>query len=423
MDEHFEPFQHEEADLVALTGFTGSINRAYEIAAMYRARGVKVVIGGIHASMLPDEVAMHADAVVVGEVEPIWGEVLRDFERGSLKPVYRAPHVDLARACVRPRRDILDPRYFWSSIQTSRGCPFDCSFCSVTRYLGKEYRQRDPEDVLEELAEIKGRYIAFVDDNLIGYSEASRERAKALFRGMVERRMNKRWWMQTSINAAEDDEALALASRAGCMFAFVGFETSKEEYLREMRKGVNLKVGVAHYRDVIRRFHRRGIAVMGGFIVGNDCETSEYYREFARFLVYGGVDMAQITKLTPLPGTRLFDQMRDEKRLIYTDFPADWSKYRLSWLVHRPRGTSEDSVYRGDNYLKNHLYSPWAFAFRMVRSFFALRNLFTFAAVYGFNRALKRSWQGSHYYSHYSRTLASSAAEASEARPLATPGA
>ncbi len=410
IDEHFEPFEYEPADLVALSSFTGAINRAYEIASVYRAKGTKVVIGGIHASMVPEEAAEHVDAVVVGEVETVWADVLRDFERGSLQRVYSASRVDLATAALRPRRDLLDPRYLWNSVQTSRGCPFDCSFCSVTRYLGREYRQRDPEDVLDELKGISGRYVAFVDDNLIGYSAASRERAKRLFRGMIDLRLRKRWWMQTSINAAEDEEVLALAARSGCMFAFVGFETTKEEYLKEMRKGVNLKIGAEHYRDVIRAFHRHGIAVMGGFIVGNDHESPEYYREFARFLLHSGVDMIQITILTPLPGTRLFDEMKAAGRLIHTAFPDDWRKYRFSWLVHRPLGVSEEDLYRGHNYLKARLYSPAAFAYRMIRSALSLRNPVAFAVVYKFNLALSTSWRHSYYYSHYPRKLAAKAA-------------
>lgn len=404
-DENFTPCEFEEADLVGITGFTSSINRAYDLAAMFRRRGVPVVIGGIHASMVPEEVGQYADAVVFGEGENIWPSVLADFEAGALKSYYQGSPLPKGKPWPLPRRDLFHPGYLWQSIQTSRGCPFDCIFCSVTRYLGKEYRQRSAEEVLVELEQMPGRFVAFVDDNLIGTSRESRERAKTIFRGMIDRGMNKLWWMQTSINASEDPEILDLAARAGCLFAFIGFETIDEEGLKQMHKGVNLRIGVEHYHRVVRSFHRRGIGIMGGFIIGNDYESPSYYRRFARYLLHSGIDICQISILTPLPGTQFHENMARAGRLVDIDFPKDWHKYRLSRIVHRPEGTTAEGIYRGDNYIKTRLYSPLAFAYRMGRSFFALRNLKSFGGIYKFNKALKRSWENSFYYKNYPSTL------------------
>lgn len=242
-DENIQPFQMEEADLVGITAFTSNINRAYEIAASYREKGIKVVIGGIHASMLPEEALRFTDAVVVGEVEGIWGEVIRDFENNRLRPLYKGPQLDLNDYSILPRRDLLHPDYVWNSVQTSRGCPFNCTFCSVSRYLGRNYRQRPAENVIRELENIPGERIAFLDDNLIGYSAENKKRAEALFRGMIERGLKKKWWMQTSINAAEDDELLRLAAQAGCLFALVGFETTEPRVLQGMKKKGQFKGG------------------------------------------------------------------------------------------------------------------------------------------------------------------------------------
>ena len=148
IDENVEEFRFEEADLVGITGFTSSINRAYAIAQMYRQKNIKVVMGGIHSSMLPDEALQYADTVVTGEVEGIWEQVIEDFEDNRLLPRYDGPRIDLSQTQIIPRHDLLHPNYFWNSVQTSRGCPFNCNFCSVSRYLGKEYRQRKAEDVL-----------------------------------------------------------------------------------------------------------------------------------------------------------------------------------------------------------------------------------------------------------------------------------
>jgi radical SAM superfamily enzyme YgiQ (UPF0313 family) len=400
-DENFCELEYEEADLVGISAFSSNIVRAYEIARKYGERGTKVVIGGIHASMLPEEALRYADAVVVGEAEGIWQKVLDDFETDCLSGKYVGPRIDLANNSIKPRRDLLDSRYFFESIQTSRGCPFDCHFCSVSKYLGKEFRQRRPDDVLDELAEMSGKYLFFLDDNLIGHGRESRKRAEAIFKGMLERGIKKRWWMQTSMDAADDEEVLRMAAKAGCMFAFIGIESIRERTLKDMKKGINLKVGVENYKRAVGRFHKHGIGVLGAFIIGNDHESPAYYKELVKFMVDSGIDMVQLAILTPLPGTGLMEEMEKKGRLLYTDFPDDWVKYRLSHVVHQPEGLDPETIYIGDNYIKNHLYKFPTNQFRMIRSFFSIGNPLNFYAVYRFNKALRRSWQGSHYYEKY----------------------
>lgn len=400
-DENFSKFVFEEADLVGITAFTSTINRAYEIAQIYRERKIKVIIGGIHVSMLPDEALNFADAVVVGEVEGIWEKVINDFENNRLSRKYVGPRIDLTQFNIRPRRDLMHPDYLFHPIQTSRGCPFNCNFCSVSRYLGKEYRQRSAMNVLDELQEIKGKYIFFLDDNLIGHSPESKSRAIELFEGMIKRELNKKWWMQASVNVTDDEQVIKLAARSGCMFVFIGFETISEQTLKDMRKGVNLKIGVENYKRVIDAFHKHGIGVVGSFIIGNDHESPAHYRELSRFIVRAGVDVLQMTILTPLPGTALMEQMKKTGRLLYQDFPKDWVRYRLSHVVQQPQGVDPDTVYIGNNYIKHHVYAFPTNQYRMMKSLLSLKNLTNFYAVYRFNKALKRGWQGSHYYKKY----------------------
>ena len=400
-DENFSQVSFEEADLVGITAFTSSIRRAYEIAGNYREKGIKVVIGGIHASMLPDEALQHADAVVVGEGEGIWKKVIEDFENNQLKGKYIGPRIDLSQNQIRPRRDLLDTRYVFHSIQTSRGCPFNCNFCTVSNYLGKEFRQRGVRDVLDELQAIQGDLLFFLDDNLIGHSPESKKRAVGIFEGMIDLGLNKKWWMQTSIDAADEDYVLKKASEAGCMLALVGFETISATTLKDMKKGINLKIGIDNYKRVIDAFHRRGIGVVGAFILGNDFESPNYYEEMARFLVRTWIDVVQLAILTPLPGTAFMNQMEKEGRLLYHSFPDDWDKYRLSHVVHEPQGLEPETIYIANNYIKNHLYSFPRNHYRMLRSFISLKNMTNFYAVYRYNQALKRSWQGSHYFKKY----------------------
>ena len=401
-DENHDEFEFEEADLVGITAFSSNVNRAYEIATIYKQKKIKVIIGGIHASMLPNEALTYADSVIVGEAEGIWEEVIYDFENNRLSSVYKGPQVDLNRLTIIPRRDLLNPKYFWQSVQTSRGCPHNCYFCSVSKYLGKEYRQRSAKNVLDELEQIKGEYIAFVDDNLVGYSAENKTRAEELFTGMIERGMRKTWWMQASINSADDEHVVELAAQAGCMFVFIGFETISMDTLKTMTKGVNLKVRVENYKRVVETFHKHGIGVLGAFIIGNDFESSTYYKQLAEFLINSNIDIVQISILTPLPGTALMEQLEKEGRLLYETFPQDWDKYRLSYVVHRPKGIEIDQVYKGDNYIKNHIYSFPTYQYRLMKSLYNLKNIPNFYAIYKFNQALKRSWHHSHYYKKYS---------------------
>lgn len=405
IDENFETFEFEEADLVGITAFTSNINRGYEIAQLYRKRKIKVIMGGIHASMIPDEVMRYTDSVIVGEVEGIWQKAIKDFENNNLSSKYIGPKIDLEHFKIIPRRDLLHSNYLWQSVQTSRGCPFNCEFCSVSRYLGKTYRCRKADDVLEELKGIDSKYIFFTDDNLIGYSTDSIARAKQLFKGMIKLNLNKKWWMQTSINSADDEEVVELAAKAGCMFVFIGFETISLDTLKGMKKGVNIKTGVNNYRRVVDTFHKYGIGVLGAFIIGNDYETPEYYKQLANFIIQSNIDMMQLSILTPLPGTNLMRQLLEEDRLLYRNFPKDWDKYRFSYVVHHPHEIAERTIYIGDNYIKKRLYNFPTFSVRLFKSSFYLKNLEKIYAVYKFNQALKTSWQNAQYYDSYPKNF------------------
>lgn len=401
IDENFDSFEYENADLVGITAFTSSINRAYAIANRYRVNGTKVVLGGIHASMFPDEAVQYVDTVVKGEAENIWPVIIKDFENNTLKKIYDGPRLNMEDHPITPRRDLFHPNYFWQSVQTSRGCPFDCHFCSVSKYLGREFRQRKPSAVLKELEEIEGDHIAFVDDNLIGYQQTSRSRAQDIFSGMIDLNLNKRWWMQTSMNAAEDQKTLELAADAGCMFAFIGFETINQSALKNMKKGINLKIGVEKYRKVVDTFHKHGIGVMGAFIIGNDHESMLYYKKLADFIIKSTIDIIQISVLTPLPGTKLMHDLQEQNRIIYKDFPEDWDKYRFSYLVHRPEEIDPETVYTGDNYIKNRLYSFPAYHRRILRTAINLKSKTKFITAFMLNKALKKSWKNSHYYKKF----------------------
>jgi radical SAM superfamily enzyme YgiQ (UPF0313 family) len=373
VDENWEPFTYQEADLVGITAFTASANRAYEIAAIYRERGVPVVMGGIHASMCTEEAGWFVDAVVTGEAEAAWPKVVADVEAGQLQPVYQGEWPDLA-GLPHPRRDIFHPDYMFASVQTSRGCPMDCEFCSVTAFNGRRYRRRPPEQVLDELETISQKMLFFVDDNIVGYGKESREQALAIFRGMVERQLDKWWFCQASLNFADDEKVLAWASRAGCKMVFLGLEAEEVDALAEVNKQLNLKRGVAAYDEIFRRIQRAGIAVLGAFIFGMDGDTSEKLRRRAGYVVRSGVDVMQTTFLTPLPGTRLFDRLRQEGRLLYTDFPQDWDHYDMTEVIHRPRGMAPAALSQAMREANRRMYTWPTLVRRALRTFRETRN-------------------------------------------------
>ena len=211
-------------DLVGITAFTSQANRAYEVSNYFRRLGVPVVMGGIHATMCLDEVAERVDSVVTGEAEGIWFQVLEDARNGCLKGRYDGGLAEIKDVPL-ARHDLLDGGYACGAIQTTRGCPLNCSFCSVTAFNGARYRQRPIPDVVREFETIREKNVLVVDDNLVGTRPEHIDRAKDLFRAMARAKLNKQWIAQASINFADDEELLALAAKAGCRGVFIGFET------------------------------------------------------------------------------------------------------------------------------------------------------------------------------------------------------
>jgi radical SAM superfamily enzyme YgiQ (UPF0313 family) len=334
-DENFRPFQYRDADLVGITAFTSTCNRAYEIAAMYRRQGIPVVMGGIHASTLPDEALQFVDSVVVGEAEKVWPMLLNDFENNSLKPLYRGGFCQLSEI-PRPRHDLFHPGYYFASIQTSRGCPMNCDFCSVPAFNGFQYRFRDTEAILDEIAGVRQNLLYFVDDNITGYNEASRQHAMQLFEGMIGRGFKKEWFAQASLNIVQHPDILKAAAQSGCRLLLIGIESESEEGLKSSNKMINLKMGVSKYREAFRTIHKHGIGILGAFIFGLDSDTPADIAKRNRYILRSPVDVVQASVLTPLPGTRLFDKINAEKRLLRTNFPDDWKRYHFVEVVHRP---------------------------------------------------------------------------------------
>jgi radical SAM superfamily enzyme YgiQ (UPF0313 family) len=320
-------------DLVGITAFTSQANRAYEVAGHFRRLNVPVIMGGIHATMCLDEAMEHADSVVTGEAERVWPEVLEDARHGNLKRRYDGGLAEIADVPF-ARHDLLPARYAFGAIQTTRGCPLNCSFCSVTAFNGTQYRQRPIPDVVREFQLVREKRILVVDDNLIGTSSSHIARAKDLFRALAKANLRKEWVAQATINLADDEELLKLAADAGCRGVFIGFESTTPEGLQELGKKFNLLKG-RDFRASVRRIQRHNILVVGSFIVGLDIDEPGIGKHIAEVANQYGVDNLNALFLTPLPGTRLWDQMRAENRIALDTFPEDWKYFTLTYPVAR----------------------------------------------------------------------------------------
>jgi radical SAM superfamily enzyme YgiQ (UPF0313 family) len=408
LDENWESFTYQEADLVGITAFTASAPRAYEIAALYRKQGIPIVMGGIHASMCTEEALQFVNTVVSGEAEAVWPQVIRDFDLGQMQQVYQSEHIDIKNALC-PRRDLFHPDYMFASVQTSRGCPMDCEFCSVTAFNGRRYRRRPPSQVLAELESIPQKLLFIVDDNIIGYGKESQDQALEIFKAMAERKLNKWWFCQASINFADNEDVLYWAAKAGCKMVFLGLEAEKLDTLTEVNKQLNIKRGVDSYDAIIRRIQKAGIAVLGAFIFGMDSDTPEKLCQRAEYMIHSGIDVMQTTVLTPLPGTRLFEKYQQEKRLLYADFPKDWSRYDMTKVVHRPGSIDAETLEQEIDKLNTKMYSWPVIIRKAIRTFWRTRDITATMFAWNSNmnyrrvglyqrKAKKSSQQADHFY-------------------------
>lgn len=393
-------------DLVGITAFTSQAPRAYEIAARFRQLGVPVVMGGIHATMCVDEVMSRVDSVVTGEAEGVWWHVLADAAAGRLKPRYDGGLAPME--AVKPaRHDLLPRSYTFGAIQTTRGCPMNCTFCSVTAFNGTRYRQRPIPEVVREFLSIPEKRVLVVDDNLVGTRPEHIARAKDLFRALAAANHHKEWVAQATINFADDEELLTLASRAGCAGVFIGFESPTAEGLAEAGKRFNLLKG-RNLASSVARIQRHHILVVGSFIIGFDVDTAGIGRRTAEAALQYGVDSLNTLFLTPLPGTRLWDQMNAEGRIVLDRFPQDWGYYTLTFPVARYGRLTQDQAIAEMVACNRHFYATARILGRVWKSVWQRRQpLINLVGSLSFRRNLELNRT---VYATFSRECATRAA-------------
>ena len=341
---------NSDIDLVAISTLTRSAPRAYEIADEFRRRGKKVVLGGWHASALPDEAKQHADSVVIGEGEDTFPKLLKDLESNKLKPFYEQDKiVDLDKVPIltKEERKKYKSGSFTQIIQISKGCPVGCNFCSISyRKFGHIHRKRSIENVIKEIQTIPQKIIGFADPSLT----IDTNYTKQLFREL--KGMNRTFGCEGNANVlARDDELLKLAAEAGCISWYVGFESVSQETINSIGKSTNK---VKNYKSAIKKIHDHGMRVEGAIIFGFDTETPKIFNETIETIQNWELDLIDISILTPYPGTPLFDQLDKENRIL----TRDWEKYDSIHVVHKPKQMSPEELANGVQKVWEELYPP-----------------------------------------------------------------
>jgi radical SAM superfamily enzyme YgiQ (UPF0313 family) len=374
------PFD-ERTDAVVMSLETYTAKRAYQIASEYRRRGIPVIFGGFHATLLPQEAERFGEAVVVGEAENIWAEVVDDLRHGTLKKRYQSmerPSLD----AIRPDRSIFRGKRYLpiGLIETGRGCKFPCEVCAIQSFFKRTHRARPVDRILEELKSLKQRakLFFFVDDNFAGDIPAAKEFLKELAK------LDVRWVTQMSINAAHDEEFLALLRQSGCKGTLIGFETLDEENLRAMKKRFNTMKG--GYEVALRNLRRHDIRVYATFIFGYENDTPASFDRAVDFAIEQNFYIAAFNHLTPFPGTPLYEKLKQERRLRYDAWWLD-EEYRYNDLPFIPNKLAPEDVTRLCVEARRRFYS-WRSIFQ--RAFrgqnrsdaFMFRNFFPINAMH-----------------------------------------
>jgi radical SAM superfamily enzyme YgiQ (UPF0313 family) len=351
-DECVNPINFDkDIDLVGLTAYTNNATRAYQIADEFRRRSVPVIMGGIHASTLPEEALEHCSTVVIGEAEEAWQHVIEDFSNGRLKRVYQNEQLVNLEGLPFPRRDLLNPDYYVTinTVQTARGCPLNCSFCSVTRFNGNRYRFRPVHEIVQEINSLRTKNVFIVDDNIF----SRRERTQRLFEALIP--LGIRWGSQCTISIARDPEMLELAAASGCIGLAIGLESFSKKTLDSVHKRIN---DPERFYQEIEAVKSYGILVWGSFVLGFDEDDEMSLQRTIQMAKASKLDFACFNFLTPLPGTIIHERFEQEGRLEN----KSWNAYNMANLVFRPKEVSNKT-------LENKVRQAWL-------EFYSLRAIF-----------------------------------------------
>ncbi len=358
VDEYNQSIPYElPVDLAAITVNTPNAIHCYHMAARFRARGARVVMGGPHATLCPDEAAQHCDYLVVGEAEESWPEFLREFHQGCAKPRYHSDHVPSLNGVPIPRRDLIRRRGFTKgALFATRGCPYRCSYCNLKQIYSDGFRTRPIPEVIADIRSMRNRHFVFWDDNFFGDVDYAIELMTAL------RALRRRWAAQVSIDRCADERLLCLARKAGCLYLFIGLESFSTEGLASVNKSFNR---VAQYQRTIELIHKHNICVQAGIIFGFDSDTKAVFSGTLQACERLGINGVTASVLTPLPGTSLYDEMKQAGRLTGKDWSSFDGKTRVAFI---PKQMTQDELFAGYQWFRKNFYSFRSIMKRMAVS-------------------------------------------------------
>lgn len=338
---------NQPVDLVGISVLSYTASRAYFLSEEFRKRGAKVVLGGLHVSLMADEAVRHADAIVVGEAESVWRKVLEDFKKGTLQRVYEGGTASGLLCSGEFRRELLSKKTLFSipTLEATRGCVNHCSFCAIANVYKGNFQCRRIENVIDEVKYTGARFFMFVDDNLT----ANKEHAKNLFKA-IKKNCKVKWICQSSVKVANDPMFLKLMREAGCIAVFIGFESISEPSLRLAHKSWNL---TQDYYEAIQSFHSAGLGVWGSFIFGFDADDITIFERTLDFAVKAGIEVASFCLFTPIPGTKIYYEYLANNRIIDNDF----RNYDFRHVVIAPAGMTPEELAHGFDWIWKKFYS------------------------------------------------------------------
>jgi radical SAM superfamily enzyme YgiQ (UPF0313 family) len=385
-DDRLEEIPYDEpTDLVGISVQIYTARRSYEISAEYRKRGVPVIMGGMHVTLLPEEASAHADSILISDAEPVWRQVIEDARRGQLKPVYQGqPSIPQPDSFT--RRDLYRGKKYLpiSLLQFGRGCRYTCTFCATSAYFNHSHYYRGVEHVLAEIERQKRKMLFFVDDNIISDIQT----AKVLFRELIA--LKVKWVSQASIDMAHDRELMDLMARSGCLGNVIGFESIDQGNLRLMKKGQNLTHGFESYKPELEVLRDYGLQTWAAFTVGHDCDTPESIQRTLDFALENKFTFAAFNILLPYPGTPLYQQLQAENRLM---FDGKWwihPDYRFNHAAFHPKHMGADELTHWSFHARRTFNSPGSIFYRMFEFKTNMRNPLRFGIYLAYNPLFRK---------------------------------
>jgi len=335
-----------DADIVAITCITGTASRCYKYADYFRSKGITVIMGGVHPSLLPDEAKEHADSIILGLGEDNFPKALLDAKNGKLQKIYRQEKcTDIAKRPL-PRKDLLKKKKYitLNTVEAVRGCNHSCTFCAYPSAFGKKIFKRPIKDIVEEIKSFKGKEIIFPDVNLI----ADIDYAKELFKAITPL---KKWWFGLTTTAiGYNDELIEIFEKSGCKGLLIGFESVNQETQTNINKNVNK---VTEYKELMEKLHNHGIMVMGCFAFGSDEDQKDVFKRTVDLCLEAKIDLPRFSIITPFPATEFYESLEKEGRII----DRDWSMYDVEHCVYKPKNMTKEELEEGIAWAWKEVYS------------------------------------------------------------------